>query len=127
MRTPTAFGGSSRGSENPVRRSRSSIGSMKTPASGFCLLDDRHAATRIGNDLPRHRTDQPAFEQRVTAVTHDDVVDFVSLGKTHDLLRGMSDRDMNMRFEGLLRVLRLNPAQHILKVAGRLFDDGLRF
>ena len=81
---------------------------------------------RVGDNLPRHRADQPALKKRVPSMPNDDVIDVVTFGKAHNLLRWMAYRDVNVGLEGLARVLRLNSAQHIVIVLARLLKHGLR-
>ena len=57
---------------------------------------------------------------------NDDVIDVVTFGKPHNLLRGMPYGDVNVGLEGLVRVVRLNCPQHLVIVLARLFNDGLR-
>jgi hypothetical protein len=59
-------------------------------------------------------------------VPHDDVIDVMGLGKSHDLFRWMPYRDVNVRLERLVRVPGLDRAQHILVMMPRLLDHGLR-
>jgi len=57
---------------------------------------------------------------------HDDVVDVMSLGKTHNLLCGVAYSDVDMRLEGFMRMLGLHSAKRILMVLARLLNDGFR-
>ncbi len=80
------------------------------------LPDHRHCTMRIGDNLPRHRADQPAFKKRAPSMPDNDVIDVVTFGKVHNLLRWMAYRDMNVDLEGFVRVLGFNLVQHIVVV-----------
>ena len=56
---------------------------------------------------------------------NDNVIDIVTFGKAYNLFRWMPYRDVNVRLEGLVRVLSLNPMQHIVIVLARLLNHGL--
>jgi hypothetical protein len=92
----------------------------------FGRSDHRHCTKRVGDDPSRDRANQPALEQTVPSMTHDDVIDVMSLGKTHNLFCRVAYSDVDMRLEGLLRVLGLHCAQRIVMVLARLLNQGFR-
>ena len=59
------------------------------------------------------------------SMPHDNVIDVVTFGKTHNLLCRMAYRNVNVGLEELVRVLGLNSAQHIVVVLARLLNHGL--
>ena len=59
-------------------------------------------------------------------MSYDDVVYAMSFGKAHDLLCRMTHRNVHVGLEGLVRMLGLNSAEHILVVPARLLNHGFR-
>ena len=50
------------------------------------------------------------------SMPNDDMIDVVTFGKAHNLLRRMAYRDVNVGLEGFVRVFGLNLMQHIVVV-----------
>ena len=81
----------------------------------------------IGDDLPRNRADQPALEERVSAVADDDVIDAVGFGVAHDLLGGVADGDWKWIATGSPAIRARSASSCTVVMAARILDDGLAF
>jgi hypothetical protein len=86
---------------------------------------DGNRAVRIGDHLSGDRTQQPPFENRIPAMSDNDVVDLMSFGIEQYLLRGMPDGDLEECLDGLIRDTRFQGSQQMRAVPTTLLDDRL--
>ena len=75
---------------------------------------------RIGDDLPRDRTDEPAIEGRPPTMADDDVIDCAPLGIADDLLRRVAHGDVQARLDRFMPERRVERTQHRVAVAARV-------